>query len=184
MIVSNVQYYRDQDFDAYAQMPGISFSGLKEIPVPQSAGVSLGTRVHSYILEPKKFDWSDAGVVRKIAEALRKYMGSAMDVLESEVAFTADFCHNGLVMPYRGRADKLKAGVIVCDFKILSGGLAVACERFGYDDQLSGYCLATNSPFGLIVAYNKSRQQVETKIIQPETSFWEYQVARLGVPEL
>lgn len=182
MIVRNVKYYRGLQFDQYLEMPGVSFSSLKQIPVPQSAGVSLGTRVHQYVLEAEQYDWSDAKIVRRISEALHKYMGAAMHVLESEVAFTADFVHNGLTMQYKGRADKLKAGRMVVDFKILSGSLSSACERFGYDDQLSGYCLATGSPYGLIVAYNKARCTVETKIIQPNESFWEYQTARYGLP--
>lgn len=179
-----MQYYRGQDFAAYLTMPGTSFSGLKDVPVPQSAGMSLGTRVHNYILEPEKFDWTDAGIVRKIADALRTYMGGALDVLESEVAFTADFHHNGMVLPYKGRADKLKIGRLVVDFKILGGSLMSAIARFGYDKQLSGYCLATGSPLGLIIAYNKSRKQVETHLLGPNPEFWEYQAVRMGRPEL
>ena len=83
MRVANTQYYRGQAFADYLAMPGVSFSSLKDVPVPQSAGTSLGTRVHNYTLEPEKFDWTDAAVVRKIADALRKYMGSATDVMES-----------------------------------------------------------------------------------------------------
>lgn len=184
MQVRNVKYYRGQDFAAYLAMPGVSYSGLKDIPVPQSAGVSIGTRVHNYILEPEKFDWTDAGIVRKIASALREYMGPAADFLESEVAFTADFSHNGMVLQYKGRADKLKIGRLVVDFKILAGSLPGAIDRFGYDKQLSGYCLATGSPLGLIIAYNKSRKQVETHLLGPSAEFWEYTTVRMGRPEL
>lgn len=182
MIVSNVRYYRGLEFDQYLAMPGISFSSLKQVSVPESSGVSLGTRVHKYVLEPEQYDWSDVVVVKKISEALRKYMGGSMSVLESEVAFTCDMEHNGLVMQYKGRADKLKAGRIVVDFKILSGSLESACKHFGYENQLSGYCLATGCPYGLIVGYNKSRSMVETKIMSPDSAFWDYQIIRNGIP--
>lgn len=182
MQITNTKYYHAIDFDAYLAMPGVSFSGLKDIPVPQSAGVSLGSRVHQYILEPTTYDWTDAGVVKKIAEALRKYMGASLSVLDKEIAFTCDMHHNGMVLPYKGRADMLKIGRIVVDFKILAGGVLAAAERFGYDSQISGYCLATGCPQGLIVAWNKQRKIVETRLIHPDATFWEYQVVRLGRP--
>jgi hypothetical protein len=177
MKVSNVKYYSDIDFAEYMAMPGVSYSSIKGFEGPPSAGMSLGTKVHHYILEPEKYVWEDVAQVKMIAAALRQYLGDAIDYLRPEVAVTADFIHNGLVMPYKGKIDLLKAGRLVVDLKVLSGPLQPAIQRFGYDKQLSGYCLATSSPMGLIVSFNKPKKIVETAIIKPDAEWWEYQVA-------
>lgn len=182
MKVTNVQYYSGLDFEEYLKMPGVSFSSLKDAEIPVSAGMQLGTRVHNYLLEPDKYDWEQGATVKKIAEALQKQLGEAYKFLEKEVAFTADFTHNGMLLRYKGRADLLKAGRIVIDLKILSGALVPAIERFGYDNQISGYCLATGADLGLIIAYNKAKNIVETKAIKPSAEFWAYQVVSRGVP--
>jgi len=181
MRISNITYYRGLDFEDYLKLPGTSFSSLKgEIPV--SAGMALGSRVHAYINEPDKYDWQQVDIVKPIAATLRAVVGDAFKYLEKEVAFTCDMEHNGLVLTYRGRADMLKVGRIVIDLKVLAGSLESACSRFGYVDQISGYCLPTNCDRGLIIAYNKSTKKVETKLIKPTPGFWEYTVARLGRP--
>ena len=181
MQVTNTIYYSDQDFADYLKLPGTSFSSLKgEIPV--SAGMALGSRIHAYLNEPGKYDWRDAEMVLPIAKVLRSHVGDAFQYLQKEVAFTSIFEHNGMELKYKGRADLLKAGRIVIDFKILAGSLGAAIERFGYDKQLSGYCLGTGSPLGLIIAYNKSSRKVEVKTVKPSCDFWEYQTVRLGEP--
>ena len=181
MIVKNVEYFRGQPVSDYLAMPGTSFSSMKGEITP-SAGMMLGTRVHNYINEPEKYDWEQVDEVRKISAHLRKYLGDAIKYLESEIAVTADFIHNGLVMKYKGRIDRLKIGRLVIDFKILSGPLEGACKQFGYPDQISGYCIPTECPRGLILAYNKRTKKIETKIINPNVAFWEYQVLRWGNP--
>lgn len=181
MIISNIKYYHDLPFEAYLAMPGTSFSSLKgEIPV--SDGMRLGTRVHQYLTEPGAYDWQQVNEVRDIAIALRDKLGSALLHLQKEVAFTCDMIHNGMLLAYKGRVDLLFAGRVVVDLKILSGALEGACTRFGYPDQVSGYCLGTASPLGLIIAYNKTRKQVEVKAVRPTMDFWNYQVVRLGKP--
>jgi hypothetical protein len=177
MKVSNVRYYSDIDFDEYIKLPGVSYSGIKGV-IPVSAGMSLGTKVHHYMLEPEKYVWEDVDKVRKIAAALRQYLGSAMDVLQKEVAITADFIHNGLVMPYKGKIDLLSNGRLVVDLKVLAGPLAPSIHRFGYDKQVSGYCLAASAPMGLILSYNKQKNIVETAIIKPSEEWWAYQVVQ------
>ena len=182
MFVKNVNYYDKLSFAEYLAMPGVSYSGIKG-DIPASAGMSLGTNVHQYILEPEKYLWDNVSIVKPIAAALRTYLGQAINHLEKETAFTADFHYNGLVMSYKGRADLLKAGRIVVDIKVLSGSLAPSIARFGYDKQISGYCLATSSPMGLIIAFNRARKVVEHTIIKPDAAFWEYQtIQRCQIP--
>jgi hypothetical protein len=182
MQILNIKYYRDLPFEDYLKMPGTSFSGIKGFEGAPTPGMQLGTRVHNYLNEPETYDWQQPDMVLPIAKALRAYLGDAFTALEKEVAFTCDFLHNGLSMGYKGRADMLKVGRLVVDIKVLAGPLESAIERFGYANQVSGYCFGTSSPMGLIIAYNKLKKKVEVKAIKPDVSFWEYQVVRLGEP--
>lgn len=184
MQVSNTKYYSDLDFEDYLAMPGVSFSSLKDKIIVPSEGMKLGTRVHNYINEPDKYDWQQVELVKPIAETLKAYIGDAFQYLQKEVAFTADFTHNGMVLPYKGRADMLKAGRLVIDIKVLSGDLAPAIKMFQYDRQISGYCLATGSSLGLIIAYNKAKKKTEVRAIKPNADFWEYQCVHRGMPEV
>lgn len=181
MTIANIKYYRDLPFEDYLAMPGTSFSSLKG-EIPASEGMKLGTRVHNYLNEPASYDWQQVEIVKPIAAALRSYLGDAFKFLEKEVAFTCDMIHNGMLLKYKGRADGLKIGRIVIDFKVLAGSLEAACNQFDYPHQLSGYGLGTGSPLGLIIAFNKSAKKVETKTIRTVAAFWEYQTVRLGKP--
>jgi hypothetical protein len=181
MKITNVKYYNDLPFEDYLKMPGTSFSSMKG-EIPQSAGMALGSRVHQYLNEPEKYDWQQAQIVRPIAAALRGIVGEAFKYLQREVAFTADFIHNGMKLQYKGRADMLRTNTIVIDFKVLSGSLESACNRFGYPDQLSGYALPNGCPIALIIAYNKITKKTETKLIKPNPTFWEYQIVSRGTP--
>lgn len=182
MQVINIKYYRNMPFEEYLKLPGISFSGIKGFQGEPTEGMKLGTRVHSYLNEPEKYDWHQAEIVLPIAKILRGYLGDAYSVLEKEVAFTCDMLHNGMVLHYKGRADMLKVGRLVVDLKVLAGSLDAAIERFGYNNQVSGYCLGSRSPLAIILAFNKLKKKVEVKSIKPNAAFWEYQVVRLGEP--
>lgn len=182
MTITNTEYHRDLSFEDYLNLPGTSFSGIKGFEGDPTPGMRLGTRVHAYLNEPKKYDWQQAALVTPIAKELRAYLGESFKYLEKEIAFTADFMHNGMLLKYKGRADMLKIGRLVVDIKVLSGSLTAAIERFGYARQVSGYCLATGAVLGLIVAYNKQKQKVEVKSIKPSADWWEYQCVRLGEP--
>lgn len=182
MQVLNITYHRDLSFEDYLKLPGTSFSGIKGFEGEPTEGMKLGTRVHNYLNEPAQYDWQQAELVLPIAKAVRAYLGDAYHVLEKEVAFTADFVHNGMRLRYKGRADMLRIGRLVVDIKVLGGGLDAAIERFKYNDQVSGYCLGTCSPMGLIIAYNKIKRKVEVKTVRPNAAWWEYQVVKHGEP--
>jgi hypothetical protein len=182
MQIINTKYYLDLPFEDYLQMPGTSYSSIKGFEGEPTEGMKLGTRVHAYLNEPKEYDWQQAEIVIPIATALRAYLGDAFHFLDKEVAFTSTFIHNGMKLAYKGRADMMKIGRIIVDLKILSGSLQQAIERFGYERQISGYCLATGSKLGLIIAWNKLQKKVEVKAIKPNPAFWEFQCVRMGEP--
>ena len=182
MQVTNTQYFHNLPFEEYLKIPGTSYSSIKGFEGEPTEGMKLGSRVHAYMNEPENYDWVDAQAVQAIAVQLRAYLGESYLFLQKEVAFTADFIHNGMSLRYKGRADMLKAGRIVVDLKILGGPLPAAIERFGYDRQLSGYAIATGSKCALILAWNKLKRRVETKMIKPDAAFWEYQCVQKGEP--
>lgn len=180
MQVSNTQYFFNLPFEDYLLMPGISFSGLKDEKIIPTEGMKLGTRCHNYLFEPATYDWQQVEIVKNVSAAIRKYIGGAFKYLLKEVSFTAEFTHNGLTMLFKGRADMLVPGKIVLDLKILAGSLKQAIERFNYGAQVSGYCLATGSAVGIIIAWNKQKKHVEVAVITPEKGFWEYHIIQRG----
>lgn len=184
MQVSNIQYFKNLDFEQYLKLPGHSYSSIKGFSGQPTAGMKLGTRVHNYLNEPECFDWQQAAEVRKIAAAVRQYLGDAYTIMDKELSFTCNLEYEDMILQYRGRVDMVKVGSLVVDLKVLSGALPAAIERFGYNHQISGYCYGTGASRGLIIAYNKSSKKIETKFINPDPGFWQYQIARLGVPEI
>lgn len=182
MKVTQTKYYHNLPFEDYLTMPGTSYSSIKGFEGEPTEGMKLGTRVHNYLNEPATYDWQQSDIVIPIATQLRAYLGEAYHYLDKEVAFHSTFVHNGMKMLYKGRADMMKAGRIIVDLKVLSGPLPAAITRFGYERQVSGYCLATGCNMGLILAWNKLKKRVETKMIRPDESFWAYQCVRLGEP--
>lgn len=182
MLVTQTKYYHTLPFEDYLQLPGTSYSSIKGFEGEPTEGMKLGTRVHAYMNEPATYDWQQRDMVIPIATALRGYLGDAYHFLDKEVAFQSTFIHNGMKLLYKGRSDMMKAGRIIVDLKVLSGPLPAAITRFGYERQISGYCLATGASLGLIVAWNKLQKKVETKMIRPDASFWEYQCVRMGEP--
>ena len=148
-------------------------------------GMKLGTRVHKYLLEPKEYDWQDIEAVKEIATCLRKEVGPAFEFLQHEVSITADFSHDGFTMAYRGRIDSGFLGRILIDYKVLSGALLPAIDRFGYINALSGYCMSTRTPAALILAYNRKTKKCEKFYLDESKfsiEFWEQAVITHGKP--
>lgn len=182
MRVKNLQYHNNIPFDEYLALPGHSYSSIKGFQGAPNTGMQLGTRVHQYLNEPAHYDWENAEHVRKIAGAIRTFLGDSFLHLNKEVAFTCDLIHNGMILKYKGRADALAPGRLVVDYKVLSGTLAAAVKHFNYDRQISGYCIATGASRGLIISYNKYTNRTEHTMIQPCQKWWDYQIVRLGEP--
>lgn len=188
MQVKDLKYYSDLDFDEYLQISGYSFSGIKMLesgqPIVPTEGMKLGTRVHNFILEPKKYDWESHIEVNKIATKIKEIYQPFIKYMEPELAFTARFEHNGMYLNYKGRTDLIYKGKLIVDLKILSGKLEPAIERFGYDKQLSGYAIATGCKNAMIISYNKANKHnvLETKLIEPNEDWWNYMIVKYGTP--
>lgn len=182
MQVCNVKYHPDLSWEQYLQLPGLSFSSLKEFTGPETYGMHIGKLVHRYVLKPKEYNYEEADVVMPIAAELIKFVG--YDILRQaicECPMTADFCSQGFVFNWRGIPDFQIPKVIVVDFKIIAGGtLRGYIERFKYDGQLRGYMMPVRAELGLIIAYNRAKRRVELEPIKPDNDFWRDVTIRYG----
>ncbi len=171
-------------FDEYLLIPGYSYSGIKnegKVFTVASAKMQLGTKVHQYLLEPEHYDHSDVEIVKPLAMALKKAIGPLIEFLEPEAAYTADFCHLGFTMPWKGRIDLCIPGRIVVDIKITDMPIRKGIEYFGYDKQLSGYATGITAKAALILsAPPKNPTNVTITNIPICTKWWEYQVLKKG----
>lgn len=168
MECSNVVFH-DCTFQQYLEMPGYSFSGLSHRRAPKpTPKMALGTRVHNYLLDAADFDFEDLKIIKPLAIQVKKVLGDAYKHLIPEKAVTADFCHEGFTMKYKGRIDLHYPGVIVIDLKISENK---DLEWFGYVDQVSGYTFPVKSPHGIVIKVHP--KTMETNIIKvPITHRW------------
>ena len=183
MQVSNIQYYRN-NFEAYHSMNGYSYSGItKAAGVVPSEKMRLGTAVHNYLLEPEAYNHENRDIVLPLANAVRDEIGALLPFLDTEVSVSADFEYSGLIMPYKGRVDMLRAGKIVLDLKVSEVPLRNSIPYFGYDRQVNGYMAATMCEIGMIIRIEPKSARVEKKMIPKDHSWWEEQIHRFGVPK-
>lgn len=180
--VRNLKYYPDLPFDQYLQLPGMSFSTLRGFNGPETDNMRLGTRVHNYVLTPGGYDYQQHDTVAPIAKALKTRIGPILHLFQKELSFTCTFYFNGMKLDYRGRADLARIGSLIVDLKVSGNYLEQGCKIFGYPDAISGYCLATSTPMGLIISFNKKTKTDEYKIIRPRTDYWQEAVVKYGVP--
>jgi hypothetical protein len=108
MQVKNIQLYKGIDFDSYQAKEGHSYSSIKNSdtePFKQTYKMQLGTEVHNYLLEPTTYKHERRELIEPIARAAYDVIGSVLPFLDTELSVTADFEHEGFIMPYRGRVD-------------------------------------------------------------------------------
>jgi hypothetical protein len=165
-------------------MKGYSYSGItKGAGFTPSAKMRLGTAVHEYLLEPENYNHDNREIVIPLANAVREEIGVLLPYLDTEVSVSADFEYGGLIMPYKGRVDMLRAGKIVFDLKVSEVPLRNSIPYFGYDRQVNGYMAATMCELGMIIRIDPKSARVEKKMIPKDHSWWEDQISRFGVPK-
>jgi hypothetical protein len=185
MQVKNIQLHKGIDFDSYQAKEGHSYSSIKNSdaePFKQTYKMQLGTEVHNYLLDPAFYHHEQRGIIVPIAKAAYDIIGNPLPFLDTELSVTADFEHEGFTMPYRGRVDMVRCGKVVVDLKISEMPLAKSIPYFGYDKQITGYCLATQCNVGIIIRVNPKTRQTERVVIKQDVSWWEQKVLELGIP--
>lgn len=194
MTVHNVTLLPDVPFDDYLKMPGWSYSGIKGAKIEPTPKMGLGTACHNYLLTPSEYN-HDHNLVPALAFELKKMLGPLLPFCWPELAVTAEFVHDGMVMPYKGRIDLpvvLDGQVsnplnLVIDIKVTEMDTRKGIDFFGYHHQVNGYALAIGASRMVIVSVNPKKlkkREIATQVIpiQRETRFWEQAVLKLGKP--
>lgn len=185
MQVINKQYHVDMPFDDYLKLPGFSYSGIKNYgqpPIQATNKMRIGTLVHNYLFEPKNYNYEKFEIVKPIAHQVEIILGNALNGMKSEIGVTADFVHEDMKLEYKGRIDLLRAGKIVIDLKVSEKPLYKTIPFFGYDKQLSGYALATESRVAMIIRVCPVTRKTELKTIPISSEWWEKQIVKFGKP--
>jgi len=194
MTVHNIALLPAVPFEEYLRMPGWSYSGIKGSKIEPTPKMGLGTAVHNYLLTPSEFN-HDHNLVPALAFELKKIIGPLLPFCWPELAVTAEFIHEDMIMHYKGRIDlpiifKGEIGNplnLVLDIKVTEMDTRQGIDFFGYHHQVNGYALAIGAKRMAIVSVNPKkikRREIATQVIpiQKETRFWEQAVLRYGKP--
>lgn len=180
MTVSNVRYYEGLPFDQYLALPQYSYSGLKGGgPFTATAKMSLGTEVHNYLLEPHKFPHTNPNA-KKLALKLKEMVGPLLPFMKPELTVTAEFEHEGFVMPYKGRIDLALPGKLVVDLKVTGEDLKKVMDHFGYPLQLTGYAKAIGAPRAFIASVNTKTEKPDVAAITFNEDYWHKKILQYG----
>jgi hypothetical protein len=157
----------------YLNIKGTSFSGLKDIKFEENFGMKIGSLVHKYILKPSEYNYEHIEIVRPIANSLIDFCGlGVIRGMVAEVPVSCDFIYDDFSFRWKGIPDLFLDNILVIDFKVLSGGLKFALDRYNYKEQLRGYMKSVNAPRGLILSFNKLTKKIEHFWVLPDDSWW------------
>jgi hypothetical protein len=169
------------DWEDYLRYEAYSFSRLRNPDgreIIETPKMRLGTLVHNYLLEPAKYNGENYKVVKPTAIAVKSILGNLK--FKSEVAISADFEEEGLVMPYKGRLD-IDAGIVI-DLKVSQDAPAKSIAHWRYDWQVSGYAFGRGYDRAILISVNPIKLEaipVEIKIVD---DWWRHQVKTYGKP--
>lgn len=167
--------------DDYFKLNGVSYSWIKNEGqfIKATPRMRFGSLVDAYLFEPEKYDGTYYELVKPVAAVVADLLKGVKG--KPQVAVTADFCHDGKRMPYKGRIDLLTSKVVI-DLKISEMDIERSINFFGYDRQIGGYCLATGCEKGLIISVHPRTKKVQKAIINPDKvrEFWEVQILKHG----
>lgn len=187
--VFNVKFYPDIPFEDYLKLPGWSFSGIKSrgTKIEPTPKMQLGTKVHAYLLSAHEYEHGeDSDLVRPLAIALKGVLGPVLRYCTPELAVTADFVYEGIVLHWKGRIDLPVVSKphlsLVIDIKVTELDLRWGIDFFGYHNQVSGYALAIGAQKAVIVSVNRKTKATQVIPVKVEDAFWRQAVLRYGKP--
>lgn len=189
LTVHNVRFYRDLEFSDYLKMPGYSFSWLKSggqkiEPTPK---MQLGTKVHTYLLSAREYLHEEGHeLVRPLAVALKGVLAPVLRYCSPELAVTADFVHQGMVLHYKGRIDLPVISKphlsLVIDIKVTEMDLRRSIDFFHYEHQVNGYALSIAAQRRVIISVNPKNGITQVIPIAYTDEFWKRAVLKYGRP--
>lgn len=183
MRIFDVRIMEGVDFDEYLQIPGLSYSDIKNDGqrIAPTNKMRFGTLVDTYVFEPAKYNYEQYELVRPIASRVVSDLGPLIKRGRRQLAVTCTMVHMGLYLYYRGRPD-LEAGGIVIDLKVSEMAILDAINKFGYNNQLNGYTIPLLSRGSLIYSIHPKTAKVQKQAIQNSVTWWEKQVLKYGKP--
>jgi len=182
MQIFDVRILEGVPFDEYLTLPGLSFSGTKSgAPVNVTERMMLGTRVHTYLLEPSKYDGQHYKIVRAIAMEVNKSLGALIKSGKRELTVLCTMVHRGFYLYYKGRVDLFAGGMII-DLKVSELEIVAAINHFGYNHQLNGYAAALSAKASVLFSINPKTLKVQTAPIPNSVTYWERVVLQYGKP--
>lgn len=163
-------------------MPGYSYSGISSngFVIEPTEKMKLGTKVHSYLLDPKNYDFTDFNLVRPLATAVQNTLGLLLKHAFPEVTLTAHFKEEGFMLPYKGRADILIPNRMIIDLKVSELEMERGIKHFGRDYQVTGYCLGADVPLGIIIQIHPKTKAIQVKQVNLVPDWWAYQTKKRG----
>lgn len=184
MQVTNRRQYPNVDFTEYVKMPGFSYSGLRNPDGfrPPTNKMRFGTLVDDYLFSPHVYTGEQRELVVPVARELQRTLGDGIKFGKPQLSVTADFTHDGLTMPFRGRLDLL-IGKVVLDLKVSELSPVKAVEFFRYDWQLSGYCAAVGGTNIILCSIHPKTKKITMMPIKPVYDWWEHQIKINGTPQ-
>lgn len=182
MRIFDIRILEGVPFDQYLQLPGISFSAVKgATPINPTDKMRLGTRVHTYLLEPAKYDGTDYRIVRAIAEKVNSHLGILLKTGKCELTVMCTMVHNGFYLYYKGRVD-IFAGCMIIDLKVSDLPVLHAINHFGYNNQINGYAIPLKAKAGILFSIHPKTLNVQIAPIPNNYTFWERAVLQYGKP--
>jgi len=188
--VKNIRFHPGLDLDEYLKLPGKSFSSIKNDGVTNFAPTEkmrLGTMVHQYLNESHLYDHTNERheLIEKLAITAKSAIGGLLPYCEGEASVTADFLHEGFLLPYKGRIDACIKGKVIIDYKIInSRSIYDTLHRFGYNEQLTGYMMPVKALHAFIIAVSTITMKPEVVLVQPNYAYWENIIITKGIPLL
>jgi hypothetical protein len=183
MQIFDVRILEGVPFDEYLKLPGTSFStvrGFHGVDTPTKK-MKFGSRVHTYLLEPEKYDGVDYRLVRPVAQKLKDYLGVLLKHGKFELTVLCTMVHNGYYLYYRGRIDVFAGGMVI-DLKVSNLNILKAINHFKYNHQLNGYAIAISAKASILFSINPETLNIQTAPIPTEYDFWQQQVLTYGKP--
>lgn len=194
--VKNRKFLRGISFDEYLKIKAYSNSFLKSQVMgvapdfnPTEA-VFFGSMVDEILTEPEKVDISSSLYVpaKKVAYHVLSFFGAELwEKFESQLSFTADLEHKGLILPVRGRLDKYnEAGKMVIDLKITNEpikNIPNLVKFMGYENQMWLYAKGVGATRAILIFYSRKDRKAHIHVVDVSSNsnpFFEDKILMFG----
>jgi hypothetical protein len=191
--ISNQIIHDSIPFSEYLALPGYSHSFLKRevggvLPAMDiSEGMQIGSLVDAIITEPGAANMGHPSydTAKTIAYHLKRDYQWLFDGSKKQVNMTANFTHQGLTLPVKGRADFWIPDHMVIDLKVTNSRDSRAIiSHMGYLNPLWGYAKMAGVKKGAWLFYSKPLKKclplIEVDLSSDVNAFWMDKIMKFG----